>query len=57
MMEYSILSKEVDILSDESLFVIGILSLILYLSTNKALEETSKAILFNTCIISMVSTP
>lgn len=56
MMEYSILSKEVDILSDESLFVIGILSLILYLSTNKALEETSKAILFNTCIISMVNT-
>ncbi|KAH1226931.1 Protein PRD1 [Glycine max] len=56
MMECSIPSKEVDILSDESLFVIGILSLILHLSTNKALEETSKAILFNTCIISMVNT-
>ncbi|RDX83175.1 Protein PRD1, partial [Mucuna pruriens] len=54
--EYSIPSKKVDILSDESLFVIGILSLILHLSTNKALEETSKAILFNTCIISMVNT-
>ncbi|TKY47801.1 PRD1 protein [Spatholobus suberectus] len=56
MMEYSIPPKKVDILSNESLFVIGILSLILHLSTNKALEETSKVILFNTCLISMVST-
>ncbi|XP_029129412.1 protein PRD1 isoform X2 [Cajanus cajan] len=56
MMEYSIPSKKVDILSEESLFVIGIISLILHRSTTKALEETSKAILFNTCIISMVNT-
>ncbi|XP_027337587.1 protein PRD1 [Abrus precatorius] len=56
MMEYSISSKGAEIISHESLFVIGILSLILHLSTNKALEETSKAILFNTCIISMVNT-
>ncbi|KAK7306414.1 hypothetical protein VNO77_44353 [Canavalia gladiata] len=55
MMEYSIPPKEAEILSHESLFVIGILSLILHLSTNKALEETSKAILFNTCIISVVN--
>ncbi|CAJ1850286.1 unnamed protein product [Sphenostylis stenocarpa] len=56
MMEYSIPSEKVDILSDESLFIIGILSLILHLSTNKTLEETSKAILFNTSMISMVNT-
>ncbi|XP_039687530.1 protein PUTATIVE RECOMBINATION INITIATION DEFECT 1 isoform X2 [Medicago truncatula] len=56
MMEYSIPSKEADILSQESLFVIGILSLILHLSTNKVLKETSKTILFNTCIISVVNT-
>jgi hypothetical protein len=56
MMEYSIPPKEADILSQESLFVIGILSLILHLSTNEVLEETSKTILFNTCIISVVNT-
>lgn len=56
MMEYSIPPEKADILSQESLFVIGILSLILHLSTNKALEETSKPILFNTCIISVVNT-
>ncbi|XP_017405442.1 protein PUTATIVE RECOMBINATION INITIATION DEFECT 1 [Vigna angularis] len=56
MMEYSIPPDKVDILSDESLFVIGILSLILHLSTKKTLEETSKTILFNTSIISMVNT-
>lgn len=55
-MEYSIQPKKTDILSQESLFVIGILSLILHLSTNKVLEETSKPILFNTCIISVVNT-
>ncbi|KAL9323735.1 hypothetical protein ACSQ67_008592 [Phaseolus vulgaris] len=56
IMEYSIPSEKVDILSDESLFVIDILSLILHLSTKKTLEETSKAVLFNTSIISMVNT-
>jgi hypothetical protein len=56
MMEYSIPPKEADILSQESLFVIGILSLILHLSTNKVLEETSKPILFNMSIISVVNT-
>ncbi|CAJ2668133.1 unnamed protein product [Trifolium pratense] len=56
MMGYSIPPKEANILSQESLFVIGILSLILHLSTNKVLEETSKPILFNTCIISVVNT-
>ncbi|KAK7387602.1 hypothetical protein VNO78_28515 [Psophocarpus tetragonolobus] len=55
IMECSIPSEKVDILSDESLFVIGILSLILHHSTNKALLETSKLILFNTSIISMVN--
>ena len=57
MMEYSIPSEKVVILSNESLFVIGILSLILHLSTKKTLEETSKAVLLNTSIISMVNTP
>ncbi|CAI8587551.1 unnamed protein product [Vicia faba] len=56
MIEYSILPIKDDVLSQESLFVIGILSLILHLSTNKVLEETSKPILFNTCIISVVNT-
>ena len=56
MMEYSIPPKKADVLSHESLFVIGILSLILHLSTSKALEEASKTILFNTCIISLVNT-
>ncbi|KAL2332631.1 hypothetical protein Fmac_013844 [Flemingia macrophylla] len=56
MMERSIPSKKVDILNEESLFVIGIISLILHLSTTKALEEASKAILFNTSIISIVNT-
>ncbi|QCE13066.1 Armadillo-type fold [Vigna unguiculata] len=56
MMEYSIPSEKVDILNDESLFVIGILSFIMHLSTKKTLEETSKAILFNTSIISLVNT-
>ncbi|KAJ1426693.1 Armadillo-type fold [Sesbania bispinosa] len=56
MMEHSIPPQKTDILSHESLFVIGILSLILHLSTNKALEETSKPILFNTSIISVINT-
>ncbi|KAL1358218.1 hypothetical protein AAHE18_04G017500 [Arachis hypogaea] len=56
MMEYSIPAENSDVLSNESLFVIGILSLILHLSTSKALEEASKTILFNTSIISVVNT-
>ncbi|XP_061338691.1 protein PUTATIVE RECOMBINATION INITIATION DEFECT 1 [Gastrolobium bilobum] len=56
MMEYSIPPQKADTLSYESLFVIGILSLILHLSTKKALEEASKPILFNTCIITVVNT-
>lgn len=56
MIEYSIPATMADILSHESLFVIGILSLILHLSTNEALEDPSKSILFNTCIISVVNT-
>ncbi|KAL1350072.1 hypothetical protein HN51_026526 [Arachis hypogaea] len=56
MMEYFIPPENSDVLSNESLFVIGILSLILHLSTSKALEEASKTILFNTSIISAVNT-
>ncbi|XP_028759746.1 protein PRD1 [Neltuma alba] len=45
------------ILTSESLFVLGILSLILHHSTNnKALEEASKFILFNTSMVSLVDT-
>ncbi|XP_054805363.1 protein PUTATIVE RECOMBINATION INITIATION DEFECT 1 [Prosopis cineraria] len=54
--EYSTTLETGDILTSESLFVLGILSLILHHSTNKALEEASKFILFNTCIVSMVNT-
>lgn len=56
MMEYSFSPQNADTLSHEILFVIGILSLILHLSINKALEEASKQILFNTSIISVVNT-
>ncbi|KAK7311436.1 hypothetical protein RJT34_09574 [Clitoria ternatea] len=56
MIEYSFPPNKADILSHESLFVVGILSLVLHLSTKEALEETSKAILFNTYLISMVNT-
>ncbi|KAK7293677.1 hypothetical protein RJT34_16550 [Clitoria ternatea] len=56
MMEYSFPPNKADILSHESLFIVGILSLVLHLSTKEALEVTSKAILFNTYIILMVNT-
>lgn len=56
MIEYSIPLETADILADESIYVIGILSLILYHSTNTALEEASKSILLNTRIVSVVST-
>ncbi|KAL1299582.1 protein PRD1-like isoform X2 [Arachis ipaensis] len=56
MMEYFIPPENSDVLSNESLFAIGILSMILHLSTSKALEEASKTILFNTSIISVVNT-
>lgn len=55
MTEYCI-PIETDVLTSESLHVLGILSLILHHSTNKALEEASKFILFNTFIITMVNT-
>ncbi|KAI4317408.1 hypothetical protein L6164_025277 [Bauhinia variegata] len=54
--EYFIPPETIDIMTSESLFVISILCLILHHSTNKAFEEASKPILFNTCIISMVNT-
>lgn len=54
-MEYSIPQEATDILTHQSLFVIGILSLILHHSTNNVLEEVSKSILLSTSIISVVN--